>query len=154
MNYKFLYADYNATQKEIDFYESVGIVHNDKGVVASSFRGGLLSGCNLRTLFITNINSEFQLQNEDYRMQRLFIFSADSYFGVLDVYRYGEYTQVLLTPDGISDNIIQEIIKAARADFNKLVNTPPVGVLDTAQWRKRLDKPVGQAGKNLRHKIS
>lgn len=151
MKYNFLYGDYKASAKDLDVFEIGKPIHDNGGIVLSSYRGGLLSGCNLRTLYITNVGGTFQLQNEDYRMQWLFIFDLDYSFQVLDIYRIGDYTQVLLTPGNPTSEELTDVVKAARADFNQLIHTPPVGVLNTDQWRRKLGKPIGTNGKTLTH---
>ena len=112
--------------------------HENNHVAASLLRGGLLTGCNLRYIFITNVKDGTILANEDYKKQGLFLFDHMLYYGIYDNYRIGEYAQVLLTPNSLSDELMAEVIKAARIDFNQLLHTPPVPLLDTQDWHRRL----------------
>ncbi len=155
MKFRFLYHDKPASQKTIDSYKVGDYFHENDHVVASLLRGGLLTGCNLRYIFITNVKEGIILANEDYKKQGLFIFDHTLYYGIYDNYRIGEYAQVLLSPNNPSDELIEEVIKAARIDFNQLLHTPPVGVLDTADWRRRLGStPLGVEGKRPHHKLA
>lgn len=154
MKFNFLYHDQPASQRTIDSYIVGDYFHENDHVAASTLRGGLLTGCNLRYIFITNFKGGEVLVNEDYKRQGLFLFDHTLYYGIYDNYKVGQYAQVLLTPDNVSDELMEEVIKAARIDFNQLLHTPPVPVLDTPDWRKRLgSNPLGAQGKRPHHKL-
>lgn len=154
MTFQFLYHDQPASQHTIDSYIVGEYIHENGQVAASTLRGGLLTDCNLRYLFITNIGGGFQTVNEDYKRQGLFLFDLNMTYDIYDNYRVGEYAQVLLSPDAnLTDELMEEVIKAARIDFNQLLHTPPVPVLDTQDWRKRLDHPLGTQGQRPHYKL-
>ena len=76
------------------------------------------------------------------------------YYHIYDNYRVGQYAQVLLSSDfNWSDELTAEVIEAARVDFNQLLHTRPVPVLDTQEWRRWLgNEPIGKQGKQPIHK--
>lgn len=154
MKFKFLYRDQLVHDRLLDGYLAGSVIHESDKVAASTLRGGLLTNTNLRYLFITNIGREFQTVNEDYKKQGLFLFDEDLYYDIYDKYRVGDYVQILLSPDRyFEDDVMKEVIKAAHRDFNELLHTPPVPVLDTSDWRRRITNPLGKYGKTPRHNI-
>lgn len=59
-------------------------------------------------------------------------------YHIYDNYKVGQYVQVLLSPDfDWPDELESEVIKAARTDFNQLLHTRPVPLLDTPDWHRR-----------------
>jgi hypothetical protein len=153
MNYNFLYQDQIVSQQDIAGYIVGDVVHDNGYVYCSSLRGGLLTNTNLRYLLITNIGGEFFLVNEDWRKQGLYIFDAGLYYDIYDKYQVGDYTQILLSPVNYLQGI-NDLIGAARKDFNLLLQTPPVAVLDTPQWRSKFTLPLGVDGKNAPHQLA
>lgn len=154
MKIKFLYHD-KAVSKQTAYSYKVGTyIHENNHVTASTLRGGLLTGCNLRYLFYTSFEGEDILVNDDYKRQGLYIFDHTLYYNTYDNYIVGDYAQVLLSPDNdLPDWLVEELIKQARVDFNQLLHTRPVPVLDTQEWRRRLgSEPIGKQGKNPHHK--
>jgi hypothetical protein len=155
MKITFLYHDKPASQKTIDSYIIGDYIHENDHVTASTLRGGLLTGCNLRYIFLSGYNGEDVLVNDDYKRQGFFMFDHTLYYHIYDNYKVGQYAQVLLSPDfNWSDELTVEVIKAARADFNQLLHTRPVPVLDTPDWHRRLGShPLGVDGKRPHHKL-
>ena len=154
MKFKFLYHDKAVSQQIIDSYKPDTYIHESDHVTASTLRGGLLTGCNLRYLFRTNIEVADLLVNDDYKRQGLYMFDHTLYYNAYDNYKVGHYAQVLLSPDNdLPDWLVEEMIEAARVDFNQLLHTRPVPVLDTQEWRRRLgNEPIGKQGKQPIHK--
>jgi hypothetical protein len=152
MNYTFLYQDQLVSQPVIDGYIVGEVIHENGYVYCSTLRGGLLTNANIRYLFIHNVGGVFFIVNEDWRKQGLYIFDYGLYYDIYDKYQVGGYTQILLSPDNVLTDI-PAIIQAARKDFNELLHTPPVGILNTAQWRNKFRQPLGVDGKNNPHQL-
>ncbi len=155
MKLRFLYHDKAESQQTIHGYKAGTYIHENDHVTASTLRGGLLKGCNLRYLFYTSFSGEDTLVNDDYKRQGLYIFDHTLYYNIYDNYKVGSYTQVLLSPDNdLPDWFVEMMIEQARVDFNQLINTRPVPVLDTQEWRRRLgSEPIGKNGKTPDHKL-
>lgn len=153
MKFKFLYHDKSVSAHAIDSYATGTYIHENDHITASLLRGGLLTGCNLRYLFYTNFEGEGILVNDDYKSQGIYIFDHTLYYNIYDNYKVGSYAQVLLSPDNdLPKEFIEAMIEAARADFNRLLNTRPVPVLDTPEWHHRLGtKRLGFHGKRPLH---
>ncbi len=152
MKYKFLYQDQHVSPSIVESYKVGDFIYEYKPVVASWLRGGLLTNTNLRYLFITNIGGNFRIEDEDYLKQGLYIFQADLYYNIYDNYQVGQYVQVLLSPQlHLTDIIIEDVVKQARADFNQLLHKRPVPALDTQSWRSRFSSPLGTEGKSAIH---
>ena len=153
MTFNFLYADIEASPRLLEKYVLYDWVHALNGVTASTLRGGLLSGCNVRFLFITNIGGSFRTEDEDYKMQGLYIFPDNLYYHVLDKWHIKDKAQILLTPDNYANEYdLDLIVRAARNDFRELHDTEPVAVLDTKEWKTRVAMQPGFYGKNAPHK--
>lgn len=153
MTFNFLYADIEASGRLLEKYVLNDWVHALNPVTASTLRGGLLSNCNVRFLYITNIGKDFRIEDEDYKQQGLYIFPSHLYYQVLDKWHIGNQAQILLTPHRYpSDIVIDSIVRAARDDFRELHDTEPVTVLDTAEWKARIAMQPGFNGKNAPHK--
>lgn len=154
MKLRFLYHDKNVSKQTIDNYKAGSYIHENDHITASTLRGGLLTNCNLRYLFWTSFSGEDILVNDDYKRQGLYIFDHTLYYYIYDNYKVGDYAQVLLSPDNeLPDWLVEELIKQARVDFNQLLHTRPVPVLDTQEWRRRLgSEPIGKNGKTLDHR--
>lgn len=153
MTFNFLYADVEASGRLLEKYVLHDWVHALNPVTASTLRGGMLSGCNVRFLYITNIGGNFNLVNEDYKHQGLFRFDSHLYYHVLDKWHIGNKAQILMTPDNYAvEYDMGLIIRAARNDFRGLHNTEPVAALNTAEWKARIAIQPGFNGKNAPHK--
>lgn len=153
-NFDFFYADIDKSVALLNHYVIDDWVHASNGVVATRLRGGLLSGCNLRFLFITNIGLEYRVEDMDYKNQGLFIFNEDLYFRVLDKFHIGNKAQILMSPvNSIEDYGLDSIIRAARADFRMLHNAEPVALLNNSEWKRRVAIVPGLNSKNTPHRL-
>lgn len=153
MTFNFLYADIEANGRLLEKYVLYDWVHALNPVTASTLRGGMLSGCNVRFLFITNIEGSFRTEDEDYRSQGLYIFPSHLYYHVLDKWHIGNKAQILMTPDNYAvEYDVDLIVRAARDDFRELHNAKPLVVLDTAEWKAWIAEQPGFNGKNAPHK--
>lgn len=70
---------------------------------------------------------------------------------MLDIYKAGEYYQVLITPDYLEQELINEVTLAAKKDFNQLRAEPSVQILDNPQWRQKVRRLVGDNRKRFDH---
>lgn len=153
MTFNFLYADIEASPRLLEKYVLYDWVHALNGVTASTLRGGMLTDCNVRFLFITNIGGDFRMEDEDYKQQGLYIFPDNLYYHVLDKWHIGNKAQILLTPNNYANEYdLDPIVRAARKDFRELHDTEPVAVLDTKEWKTRIAMQPGFHGKNAPHK--
>lgn len=153
MTFNFLYADIEASPRLLEKYVLNDWVHALNPVTASTLRGGMLNGCNVRFIFITNIGKDFRIEDEDYKQQGLYIFPSHLYYQVLDKWHIGNKAQILLTPHSYpSELVVDSIVRAAREDFRELYNAEPLPILDTAEWKARTAIQPGFNGKNAPHK--
>lgn len=149
--YNFLYRDNNVGQATIDSYRVGDYLHEQTAFAASFLRGGLLTGCNVRYLFTLEIGRTLIWADSDYFKRGLYNFEVDRYYEILDIFKVGTYYQVLLSPDNIEGELEKEVVTAAQRDFIELLNRPPVSVLDTPEWRRKIQEPFGRSGKNRPH---
>ena len=86
--------------------------------------------------------------------QGLYIFDHTLYYNIYDNYKIGQYSQVLLSPDNdLHYEFVELMIIEARIDFNQLLHTRPVPVLDTQEWHRQLGvEAIGKQGKQPHHK--
>lgn len=56
-----------------------------------------------------------------------------------------------MTPDTLTSEIKEEVIIAARKDFNQLIIKPPVQILDTPEWKNKVKRMVGDNNKHFAH---
>ena len=150
--YNFIYRDTISTPQEVNNYQVGDAIYESSGLTGSFLRGGLISGCNLRFVITLEIGNTLSWADTEYKNRGAYVFDLDFIFLILDVYKIGDYYQVLLTPDSLSDDMKKEVVSVARADFNQLINQSPVQVLDTPEWRYKVKKLVGDKHKKLKHK--
>ena len=144
MSPNFLYADIKANPLLLDRYVLYDWVHAINTVNASTLRGGMLSGCNVRFLFITNIDGNFRVEDEDYKQQGLYRFPANLYYHVLDKWHIDDTAQILMTPNDYAVTLDMDFItRAARKDFRELHGAEPVPVLDTVEWKAKVAEQPG-----------
>jgi len=150
--YNFIYRDTIATTQEVNSYQAGDAIYESSGLTGSFLRGGLISGCNLRFVITLEIGNTLSWADTEYKNRGAYVFDLGFTFLILDVYKVGDYYQVLLTPDSLSDVMKKEVVSASRVDFNQLINKSPVQVLDTPEWRYKVKKLVGDKHKKLKHK--
>lgn len=73
--YNFLYRDSIATEAQIANYEVEQVLYEDAGLVATFMRGGLLTGCNLRTVITLEIGKVLKHADTDVRERGIYTFS-------------------------------------------------------------------------------
>jgi len=150
--YNFIYRDSIASQQQASMYKAGDALYEPAGLTGSFLRGGLISGCNIRFVITLEIGNSLSWADTEYRNRGAYVFDLDFVYLILDVYRIGDYFQILITPDSLSEELKTEVIAAARADFNQLIEKSPVQILDTPEWRHKVKKLVGDNHKKLKHK--
>lgn len=149
VDFDFFYADIEASITMLNRYVVDAWVHANNGVVASRLRGGLLSGCNIRFSFITNIGIGYREEDMDYKNQGLFIFEEYLYFRVLDKFQIDGKAQILLSPENNIEQFgLDDIIRSARGDFRMLHKAEPIAILNNDEWKRRVAIVPGVNGKN------
>lgn len=79
----------------------------------------------------------------------MIIFENDLYFQVLDKFYVGDKAQLLMSPvSNIESYGLDNIIRAARADFKELCNAEPVAALNNRAWKSRVATIPGVDAKN------
>lgn len=142
MKKQYLYRDANFSQDLVDKYIP-GILYLECGFTdTTNLRGGLLG--NVRYLVVSDQGSDFSAIDKNAMHWGLIIFRSDMVFKVLDVYHVGDTTQILISPDkDLEDESQEEVVAAARSDFDELRNAKPVAMLNTSEWMDRLKFPIG-----------
>lgn len=136
--YNFTYRDTVAYQRDLQWYEVGAINYEEAGFCATFLRGGLLTGCNLRFIITQEIGNVLEWAETDYANRGTYIFSFSSHYTVLDIYKIGDYCQILLSRGLLDKDMKQEVTGVARKDFNELLHKQPVSIIDTPEWRMKV----------------
>lgn len=144
MDLHFLYRDANLPDAFIAKY-TPGIMVKELGLVdTSKLRGG--PNGNIRYLFISNRGRDLTVVDgigENAKRWGLILFERGTIFLVLDNYTFKGHSQVLLTTEHENHFQNDQIISAARQDFEELASQPPAPELAGADWTERVKDPVG-----------
>jgi hypothetical protein len=140
MEFKFLYRDTTQPEDFIAKYTPESLIVERGYVDASKLRGGPTG--NLRYLIFSTVGRDMSDVNPNTAQWGMVLINRNTVFKVLDVYKNGSVTQILLSnrSNGTGD---KEMIAAARKDFDELANQPPVPALAQDDWKQRLHAPVG-----------
>lgn len=118
----------------------------------SGFAEGLST--NLRYAIASNKARNVGQINPNVRKYRFHIISAPSSYKVLDIYKIGTQTQILLlhfdakfTPvfSEINSSIEEKVIGMGRDSFDKKIQMTPNAALNEPEWRKRTQFPIGMS---------
>lgn len=148
----FFYRDTNLSEDLIAKYHT-GQILKARGFTDMSYKGGGLS-TNFRYLIASARGKDLSAFDPNAARFGHIVLTSDAFFKVLDVYKIGEKTQVLLLniPEHAVDffknattNIEEDIKNKARQRFEQLVNTQPVEVLQTPEWTLRTKLPIGMS---------
>jgi len=148
MIYNFLYRDTKLSNELIAKYKTGSFLLEKAFTDCTKLRSGIGDN-NLRYLFISNQGVDFSKITEGKSKDKaerlgLVVFQRSAKFQVLDVYKVGDKTQVLMTPDNyLLQDDIEQIIEAARTDFDELLDQSILPELNTSEWRDRLFFSVG-----------
>jgi hypothetical protein len=146
----FFYRDTNLPEALIEKYQA-GQILKERAFTDVSYKGGGLT-TNLRYLIASAFGKDLSAIDPGAAQRGHIVLTAGALFKVLDVYSIGGKTQVLLLhiPENAvevfkttSTNIEQDIVQKARQRFEQLADAPPVEALQTPEWSKRTQLPVG-----------
>ena len=126
----------------------------ERGFIDMSFKGNGLE-TNLRYLIASSNATDLSFFPESEKWGHILL-PAKCFFKVLDIYKIGDKTQIFLLEIPASavpffanadTNIEEEIIEKARKSFEEKVNAIPIPELQTPEWRKRTEFPIGMNDK-------
>lgn len=148
------YRDTTLNENLISKYQ-VGQILTERGFTDMSYKGGGLA-TNFRYLIASANAKDLSAFNPDSKRFGHVLLSSNAFFKVLDIYKIGDKTQVFLLeiPATAADffasttsNIEEDITKKARERFDTKINSEPIAELQTNEWRKRTEFPIGMNDK-------
>ncbi|MDR1103286.1 MAG: hypothetical protein LBL42_05965 [Tannerella sp.] len=159
-NLTMYYRDAELEEDTVSKYRAGQIICERAFVDASSYAGKLTKSC--RFVIASSQAKSLCAFGADAERWTLHVISSNSYFKVLDIYRKGNKTQILLfhIPAGGIDffknktltvngnNIEASIIEKARAGFDRKMEMLPAFALEEEEWIKRTDFPLGMNNEN------
>lgn len=116
-----------------------------------TYKGGGLQR-NVRYLIASAFGKDLSMLDPNAAQLGHIMLTSGSFFKVLDIYKIGDKTQVLLLnipEDSVdifksaSTNIEEDIVTKARQRFEQLANAGPVNELQSPQWVARTKLPIG-----------
>lgn len=146
------YRDCNLNPDYITKYQANQIILERGFTDVSSFAEGLSS--NLRYAIASNKAVNMSQVNPDVAKYGFHLISAPSYYKVLDMYKIGEQTQILLLHfdekfksifSETTSNIEEKVIGMGRDSFDKKIQLKPNDVLHEDEWRERTQFPIGMS---------
>lgn len=155
-NLQYFARDINLTEEIIDCYKKGMIIRERAFTDASSQIGGMVTNC--RYAILSNHMADFS-SYENNTNWGLCVAQRDSHFEVLDVFKQGDKTQILLLhlPDNdwklfYNFYVFFEglnIVKNARELFAKLILEPPIKELSSSEWLDRCSFTLGLDDNNV-----
>lgn len=148
----FFYRDTNLPDDLIAKYHA-GQIIKSRGFTDMTYKGGGLV-TNFRYLIASAFGKDLSRFDPTAAQFGLIMLTSDAWFKVLDIYKMGDKTQVLLLniPEKAVDlfksasiNIEEDIKNKARQRFEQLANAEPVDILQTPGWKMRTSLPVGMS---------
>ncbi|QHI38466.1 hypothetical protein IMCC3317_38590 [Kordia antarctica] len=118
----------------------------------STFAEGLST--NLRYAIASNKARDLTQINPNVKKYGFCIIQSSSHYKVLDIYKIGAQTQILLlhfdekfTPvfSGTKSNIEENVIKKGRESFDKKLQMKPNVFLNEDEWKQRTQFPIGMS---------
>lgn len=146
----FFYRDTHLAD-ELAAHYKVGQILKERGFTDMSYKGGGLTG-NFRYLIASAFGKDLSAIDPNAAKTGHIMLTADAFFKVLDIYKLGDKTQLLLLNipphavalfEKVSTNIEADIVKKARERFDQLAGAAPVAELQTPDWTKRTSQPIG-----------
>ena len=144
------YRDCELKENLISKYE-IGQIIMERGFTdVSSFAEGL--GKNLRYAIASNKAVNMSQINPDVAKFGFHLISAPSYYKVLDIYKVGEQTQVLLLHfdekfleifKSTKTNIEEKVMGMGRESLDKKIQMKPNEALNGKEWTERTKFPIG-----------
>ena len=154
------YRDTFLDEELISKYEKNQILH-ERGYTDMSFKGGGLK-TNLRFLIASSKGKNLSTINPKSNETGHILLKSDSFFKVLDIYKVGDKTQILLLNisqesiglfEKMTSNIENQIIVKARESLNNKLDEPVVEALNKPEWRERTKHPIGMSDDGVFFKI-
>lgn len=148
------YRDTILSENLISKYQ-VGQILNERGFTDMTFKGGGLA-TNFRYLIASANGKDVSSIMPDTVNFGHIMLKSNTFFKVLDIYKIGSKTQVFLLeiPETAIDffadttsNIEEDITKKARDSFDTKSNAAPIPELQTLEWKKRTEFPIGMNDK-------
>ena len=146
------YRDADLSQELISKYEVDKTIMERGFTDVSSFAEGL--GKRLRYAIATSKASYLGQVNPDVAKYQFHVISAPSFYRVMDIYKIGEQTQILLLHFDekyldilmrTKTNFDEKIIGMARDSFDKKIQMHPNTTLNDNFWTERTKHPIGMS---------
>lgn len=150
------YRDVDLSQELISKYEIDKTIMERGFTDVSSHAEGL--GKKLRYAIATSKASYLGEVNPDVAKYKFCLISAPSFYRVLDIYKIGEQTQVLLLHFDekyldilirTKTNLDEKIIKMARESFDNKIKMNPNPILNDDFWTQRTKAPIGMSNEGV-----
>ncbi|MBC8753402.1 hypothetical protein H2O64_01885 [Kordia sp. YSTF-M3] len=146
------YRDCELNPDYISKYRINQILLERRFTDVSGFAEGLST--NLRYAIASNKAKDLTQINPAVRKYRFHIISAPSNYKVLDIYKIGTQTQILLLHfdekfksifSGTTSNIEEKVIGMGRDSFDKKIQMSPNAALHENEWKDRTQFPIGMS---------
>ncbi|WP_064972221.1 hypothetical protein [Kordia jejudonensis] len=146
------YRDCTLNPEYIAKYTQFQIIQERGFTDVSSFAKGLCS--NLRYAIASNKAKNMTQVNPNVKKYGFHVIAAPSYYKVLDIYKIGDQTQILLLHfdekykavfQTSTSNIEEKVIGMGRASFDKKIQLEFSEALQEDEWRKRTQFPIGMS---------
>lgn len=120
----------------------------------SYFAEGLST--NLRYAIASNKAKDMTQINPTVKKYGFCLIASVSHYKVLDIYKIGTQTQILLLHfdekfkaifSGTNSNIEENVIQKGRESFDKKIQMNPNAALNESEWRERTQFPIGMSDK-------
>lgn len=148
------YRDCNLDTTHISKYQKNQILLEKGFTDVSGFAEGLAT--NLRYAIASNKAVNMAQVNPDVAKYRFHLIASPSHYKVLDIYKIGTQTQILLLHfdkkfeaifSGTNSNIEENVVGMGRASFDKKTQLQPNDIMNEPEWRKRTQFPIGMSDK-------
>lgn len=148
----FFYRDTNLSDELVAKYH-IGQILKMRGFTDMSYKGGGLT-TNVRYLIASARGKDLSAFDPNAARFGHIMLTSDAFFKVLDIYKIGDKTQILLLniPEHAVDffkkattNIEEDIKNKARQRFDQLVDAEGVPELQTPEWLSRTSIPIGMS---------
>jgi len=132
---------------------SVNQIVMERGFTDVSFLAAGIS-TNLRYAIASNKARDMTQINPNVKKYGFCLITAPSHYKVLDIYKIGTQTQILLLHfdekftsifSGTTSNIEEKVIGMGRDSFDKKIQMPPNAALNESEWRDRTQHPIGMS---------
>lgn len=147
---RFFYRDTAIPEHLISKYEIGQILMEPRNTDMSSKGGGLTTNC--RYLIASAHAKDLSALHPDDAELGHFVLPSRTFFKVLDIYKVGDQTQILVLeiPEAAVDffettnsNIEENVIQKARENFETKLNAEPIAELQPQEWKERTEQPIG-----------